>query len=102
VAEEEDELVEPYLYDYVFIIDRSGSMDGEPIQLASLALQVMVQSLPYGSKFNIVSFGSNHEFMFEQSVEYNEQNLHTAINKLKGFKANFGGTEILAPIRAVI
>jgi hypothetical protein len=33
--EEEDELVEPYLYEYVFIIDRSGSMSGDPIKLAA-------------------------------------------------------------------
>lgn len=62
----------------------------------------MVQSLPFGSKFNIVSFGSRHDFMFESSVEYNEENLKKALEQLKQFSANYGGTEILSPIRAVI
>lgn len=62
----------------------------------------MVQSLPFGSKFNIVSFGSRHDFMFETSVEYNEENLKKALDKLKDFRADYGGTEILSPIRSVI
>jgi hypothetical protein len=62
----------------------------------------MLHSLPMGSKFNIVSFGSKYEFMFKQSVEYNEENLEHAVNQLKTFGADFGGTEILMPIKAVL
>ena len=39
----------------------------------------MLHSLPLGSKFNIVSFGSRHELMFTQSVEYTEENLEYAV-----------------------
>ena len=31
LKEQEEELVDPYLFEYVFIIDRSGSMYGLPI-----------------------------------------------------------------------
>ena len=62
----------------------------------------MLHSLPIGSKFNIVSFGSRYELMFKQSVEYNEENLEHAVNQLKTFGADFGGTEILMPIKAVL
>ena len=43
--------------EYIFLIDRSGSMY-ETIKLASQALVVFLQSLPAESKFNVCSYGS--------------------------------------------
>jgi hypothetical protein len=60
--------------EYIFLIDRSYSME-ESIKLAREALQLFLHSLPYGSKFNIVSYGSKHQAMFPQSVLYNDQTL---------------------------
>jgi len=60
--------------EFIFVIDRSGSMY-QSIKLARVALQLFLQSLPYGSKFNIVSYGSHHQVMFPQSVQYNDQTL---------------------------
>ena len=40
--------------------------------------------------------------MFPTSVDYNEANLKTALDSLKTFDANYGGTEILRPIRDVM
>jgi len=45
--------------EFIFLIDRSGSMY-QAIKLAREALQLFVQSLPYGCKFNICSYGSRH------------------------------------------
>lgn len=75
---EEDEIVDIKVYDYVFVIDRSGSMGGPPIKLAVEALQLFLHSLPIGSKFNIVSFGSNYTKLFPQSVLYDESSLDFA------------------------
>jgi len=41
------------------VIDRSGSMSGTFIELAKQALILALKSLPLGSFFNILSFGSN-------------------------------------------
>lgn len=60
------------LNEYIFIIDRSGSMGGM-MQLVNEALKICFKSLSLGCIFNICSFGSGHKFMFESgSVVYNE------------------------------
>ena len=44
--------------EYIFLIDRSGSMK-YTIELAKEALILFLQSLPTGCKFNICSYGKN-------------------------------------------
>ncbi len=56
--------------EYIFLIDRSGSMSGVPIQLAVKALKVFLHSLPMGCLFNVYSFGSKYEVLFAESMEY--------------------------------
>jgi len=46
------------------------------IKLARQALMLFLQSIEYGSLFNVCSYGSEHKFMFEDgSVEYDEESL---------------------------
>ena len=70
----------------------------DSIQLANEALQLFLHSLPVGSYFNIVSYGSNYDAMWSSSVEYNQENLKIATDKVNQFKADFGGTDIFTPI----
>lgn len=94
--------IAPKVQDYIFLIDRSGSMSGSPIQLAVEALKLFLHSLPIGSKFNVVSFGSNFEKLYEESVEYNEENLKNAVAKISTFTADMGGTELLDPLNDIV
>lgn len=50
--------------DYVFFLDRSGSMGGTRIQKAKEALILFLKSLPEDSFFNVISFGSGSKKMF--------------------------------------
>ena len=84
--------------EYYFLIDRSESMSGMTIQLAVQALKLFIQSLPYGCKFNIVSFGSSYQFMYPESVEYNDKSLEESLRIIEDFDADMGSTEILEPM----
>jgi hypothetical protein len=100
--EQEVVFVEPKQNEYIFLIDRSGSMYNT-INLARQALQLFLQSLTYGSSFQIVSYGSEFEFLFKdrRSVDYNDENFKTAFDAVSTFEADFGGTEILQPLEAI-
>lgn len=86
----------------VFLCDRSGSMGGgQKIPNVVDALKIFLKSMPVGIKFNICSFGSHYEFLWERSMTYEEGTLETAINHVSGFSANFGGTEMYRPMEDV-
>ncbi|CDW90556.1 von willebrand factor type a domain containing protein [Stylonychia lemnae] len=99
---ENDEIeYNPKEYEYIFFIDRSGSMSGTRISLAVKALQLFLHSIPFGSKFNVVSFGSNYEKLFESSKFYDDDSLNIAIKTVGSFTANMGGTEIYQPLKDI-
>lgn len=58
-GDEEVEQVEAAKREYIFLIDRSGSMR-QSILLARQALMLFLQSLDFGCHFNICSYGSRH------------------------------------------
>ena len=51
----------------VFVVDRSGSMQGSSIAEARNALQLALRSLRPGCRFNVVGFGSTFEPLFPES-----------------------------------
>ena len=71
----------------------------QAIRLARQALMLFLQSIEYGSLFNVCSYGSDHKFMFEDgSAEYDEDTLEQALEEVKTFEADYGGTEIFNPL----
>jgi hypothetical protein len=102
--------------DYTIVVDRSGSM-GDALEkwsgnssnsrktkmdYAREATQLFVQSLPAGSKFNVVSFGSTYQSLFPSTVEYTEETKRTALNEIGRFGANMGGTELFQCLSDVL
>jgi Mg-chelatase subunit ChlD len=43
---------------FIFIVDRSGSMGVKRMEITKDALKLFIQSLPVGSQFAILSFGT--------------------------------------------
>ena len=87
--------------EFIFLVDRSGSMSGSFIKSASETLVLFLKSLPEGSYFNIYGFGSRFESLFSLSVLYTQDSLVKATNHAQNLKANLGGTEILPPLRQI-
>nr|XP_055047543.1 von Willebrand factor A domain-containing protein 5A-like isoform X2 [Misgurnus anguillicaudatus] len=96
--------------EFVFVIDRSGSMDcmmhrgtGAQMRIESAkeTLLLLLKSLPMGCYFNIYGFGSHFESFFPQSVVYNQDTMDQALKKVNEMTANMGGTEIFQPLKHI-
>ncbi|XP_045441379.1 von Willebrand factor A domain-containing protein 5A isoform X2 [Pipistrellus kuhlii] len=96
--------------EFVFLMDRSGSMHcpmnhQDPSRLrigaAKETLIWLLKSLPMGCYFNIYGFGSTFEAFFPESVKYTQETMEEALKRVKSMDANLGGTEILAPLKAI-
>jgi len=88
--------------EYIFLLDRSGSMAGGSIAQALDALRLALRSMEAGDAFNIIGFGSRHEMMFPHSQPYAQASLEQATRVLENWDANLGGTELLAPLQAAL
>ena len=87
----------------VFLVDCSGSMQGESIRLASEALQLFLHSLPVDSFFNIVCFGTSYQPLFSpESRHYDDVSLAAAKQLARRLAANRGGTDIYEPLERVL
>ncbi|KAF8472556.1 hypothetical protein BDZ91DRAFT_715264 [Kalaharituber pfeilii] len=91
----------------IFLVDRSGSMY-DKIEPLKAALRVFLKSLPPndGIRFDICSFGSRYKFLFDEtsgpnhgSRLYSQSTLNEAMAHVDSMSANFGGTEIYAPLK---
>ena len=87
--------------EFVFVVDRSGSMSGSKNNSAKETLLLFLKSLPDGCYFNVVGFGSRYSTLFKNSQLYNDKNLEEATRLAETMKADLGGTEILAPLEWV-
>ena len=87
--------------EFIFVVDRSGSMRGPYIKSASETLVLFLKSIPEGCYFNIVSFGSHFESFFPSSQPYNQDTMEKASTFAEKMQADFGGTELLAPLQSI-
>ncbi|PPQ90311.1 hypothetical protein CVT25_007896 [Psilocybe cyanescens] len=89
--------------EYIFLIDRSGSMAGRPMQHAKDALVLFLKSLPsQGTLFNIFSFGSVSSSLWNSSRRYTATDINIALNHVNVMSANLGGTEIESAVRNLV
>ena len=69
---------------------------------AKKALELALKSLPENCLFNIYSFGSRYTNFFQNSKPYNPNNSASAIEHVRAMRADYGGTEIMEPLRDIL
>ncbi|HEY7119922.1 MAG TPA: VIT domain-containing protein [Tepidisphaeraceae bacterium] len=85
----------------IFVLDCSGSMQGESIAQAQGALECCLRSMSIGDRFNLCRFGSRFYLFQPRPVEYSERTLRQAIQFLQP-GADLGGTELMAPLEEIL
>ncbi|MGB5686551.1 MAG: marine proteobacterial sortase target protein [Candidatus Electrothrix sp.] len=89
----EQEQQEPLAREVVFILDTSGSMGGESIRQAKMALLMAVQRMRPQDRFNVIEFNDRARALFRDSKAGSQGNVDQAVNFIDKLEAN-GGTEI--------
>ena len=86
---------------YIFLIDQSSSMRGEPLEVAVQALILFLQSLPAGSYYQIIGFGSYYKLYDKSPKEYTQKNIEESIGSVKTLYGDLGGTDIYSPLNYI-
>ncbi|EPS45772.1 hypothetical protein H072_231 [Dactylellina haptotyla CBS 200.50] len=86
----------------IFLADRSGSMSDKIAPLKS-AMEFFLKGIPKERHFNIFSFGSKYESLWDESNAYTSGNLEEALEHVRSdFRSNMGGTYLLPALKAVV
>lgn len=85
----------------VFVVDRSGSMEGEKIEQARAALKYVLDNLRDGDLFNIVAYDTVVESFRPELQRYNDQTRKEALGFIQGLYAG-GGTNIDGALGAAL
>ena len=87
--------------EFIFMIDRSGSMNGNLINSAKETILLFLHSLASNSYFNVISFGTYFQSLFKESQPYSQVNLEDACSHVRKIRADMGGTSLLEPLEWV-
>ena len=92
---------EPPQREFIFVLDRSGSMAGQPIRQARNALRACLRALNLGDTFAILLFDNRVEWFRGEPVPVTQENIDAAdafLDKVEGR----GGTEITGALDAAL
>jgi Ca-activated chloride channel family protein len=85
----------------IFVIDRSGSMSGLPIEKAKAAMRLAIERTNPRDTFNLLSFSGGTGLCFEKPVPSTPENRATALRYLDDLHGS-GGTEMMPAIHAAL
>jgi Ca-activated chloride channel family protein len=83
----------------IYIIDTSGSMEGNSIRQARAALQLALGRLRPGDLFNVIRFSDRTETLYVNPVPASREHLDEALEYVGSLQAD-GGTEMLPALQA--
>ena len=85
----------------IFVIDRSGSMSGFPIEKAKKCMRMCIEQMNANDTFNLVSFSGGLGFCFPETVPNTPENRRKALEYLANLEGR-GGTEMMKAILAAL
>ena len=71
------------------------------IKIAIKALQLFIQSLPVGSYYQIIGFGSTFEIYDKIPKEYNKENIKESLKIIEKLNSDLCGTNIYEPLKDI-
>lgn len=83
------------------LVDRSGSMSGNPMAAAQRAVRGCLRALGPLDRFNIIAFDSSLEALARRPVPFNDQNLQAADAFISAITAR-GGTDATMAMKAAL
>jgi Ca-activated chloride channel family protein len=84
-----------------FLVDRSGSMQGRPMDAAKRAVRGSLRALGPSDRFNLIAFDDQLEALARSPVPFNDASLEAADAFADALDAR-GGTEASAALKAVL
>lgn len=85
----------------IFVIDKSGSMCGFPIETAKKAMRMCIEGLYPRDTFNMITFAGGVGRCFPQPVPNTDENRRVALQYLDDLEGS-GGTEMMDAIHACL
>ncbi len=85
----------------VFVLDRSGSMSGFPLEKAKEAMQLAIEGLNPNDTFNIIAFSDDTKTLFDKPVLSTSDNIAKA-KKFLSESTSGGGTELMKAMKAAL
>ncbi len=85
----------------IFVIDKSGSMSGFPIEKAKKTMRLAIEKMNPNDTFNLVSFAGGLGYCFDRPVPNTRENRAKALHYLQNLQGG-GGTEMMAAIRSAL
>jgi Ca-activated chloride channel family protein len=101
LLEPPDTVARPMPRDVVFLIDISGSMEGEKLQAAKRALRTALRGLLPHDRLRVIAFDDPVDAHRPDFAPFDDVALARAERFVDGLRAR-GGTEMLAPIREAL
>lgn len=70
-------------FNLAIVLDRSGSMDGESIENAKIAITKVIESLTTKDRLHLIVYDDTSEIIFEDGSIYNKQSLIESLKSIK-------------------
>ena len=95
------EITETPAREFIFVLDRSGSMSGEPIKQARNALRACLRTLNPQDRFMLILFDDQLEWYKTEPAQVTQSEIQLTDNYLSMIEGR-GGTEIVAALQAAL